>query len=82
MMDKLLGGLVLIVSAGVAVLAAKYGNRLVKKMEAEDIEKSKKIQEATEKMFEKVLKQTVQRSVDDAMSSIGFKNKFVHNNPR
>lgn len=81
-MDKLLGGLVLIVSAGVAVLAAKYGNRLVKKMEAEDIEKSKKMQEAAEKMFEKTLKQTIQRSVDDAISGIGFKKKFVHNNPR
>lgn len=81
-MDKLVGALVLIASVGIARLAAIYGKKLVKDIETEEVERSKKAQEATEKMFEKVLKQTIQRSVDDAVNNTGFKKKFVRNNPR
>lgn len=78
-MDKVIGTLVLLACSGVAVIAAKFSNRLIKKIEKEELEHSKKVAEETEKAFKKAIFQSVQDSFEKTM---GFKKSRHGNNAR
>lgn len=78
-MDKLLGALIVIASAGVAVIAAKFSNRLMQSINKAELEHSKKVAEEMDKAFKKAIFQAVQESVDKTM---GFKKSRHGNNAR
>jgi len=78
-MDKILAGIVIIIAVGVARAAAVFSNRVMKKIEEDEIAHSKKVAEETEEAFKKVVHQTVKESVDKAM---GIKKSRSGNNAR